>query len=325
VNQTEIRLRAWAAAHDGVVSAADVRRFGFTPDDIRVRLRRGEWRSLLDGVYLVDADLYADGVPLPTRARAALLAHPDGVLGLRTAARLLGIEGAGSGDTVELILPPERPRVQPGARRRSAAPRAPAGPAAPELELRLHWFAVAPGDVVSLHGLRVTAARRTVADILLSVDRLTGLAVVDSALYRGVLRTEGLGEVEALMAGRRGVIAAREILALADGRAESPLESRVRLRAIDGGVPPDDVQHPVVDRWGTTVGVGDLMWRRRSGRLLIAEADGAAPHSTPTAVFRDRHRGNDLTASQADTVRFTWADTLRAGYIPAVIRANLAA
>jgi hypothetical protein len=218
------------------------------------------------------------------------------------------------------VLAPDRPRAQ----RRRAAPDGELGPSG-HIDVQLHWFELGADAVTSIDGLRTTTAVRTVADVLLAVDRLTGLSVLDSALFREVLHDDDLPAVEAVMAGRPGVVAARELLSLADGRAQSPLESRVRLRAVDGGVPPDELQYSVVDRWGVVVGVADLMWRRRSGRPLVAEADGADPHSRPQAVFHDRHRGNDFTTGQVDCVRFTWADTLRPAYVPTVIRANLVA
>jgi hypothetical protein len=39
-----------------------------------------------------------------------------------------------------------------------------------------------------------------------------------------------------------------EVLALVDRRAESPMESRVRMALYLGGLPPPAVQHPVVAR-----------------------------------------------------------------------------
>ncbi len=48
-------------------------------------------------------------------------------------------------------------------------------------------------------------------------------------------------------AGRRGIVAVRELLPLADERAESPMESEARLAMIDGGLPIPELQFEVVD------------------------------------------------------------------------------
>ena len=50
--------------------------------------------------------------------------------------------------------------------------------------------------------------------------------------------------------GRRGIVKVRELLPLADARAESPMESECRLVMIDGGLPRPVLQHEVVDAGG---------------------------------------------------------------------------
>ncbi|WP_233565124.1 DUF559 domain-containing protein [Micromonospora musae] len=126
-----------------------------------------------------------------------------------------------------------------------------------------------------------------------------------------------MGLVSALIRGRRGAGAARCHLAEADGRAQSPLETRARLRCVDGRVPPDTLQLEVRDDDGYLLGVGDLGWR---GPKVIAEADGREAHDTPAAVFADRRRQNRLVNAGWTVLRFTWADTLRPDYIPWTVR-----
>ncbi|MFG3422845.1 hypothetical protein ACIBTZ_12765 [Micromonospora sp. NPDC049460] len=117
-------------------------------------------------------------------------------------------------------------------------------------------------------------------------------------------------------------MAARSHLAEADGRAQSPLETRTRLRCVDGKVPPDVLQLMVRDDDGYLLGIGDLGWR---GPRVIAEADGRGPHGTPEAVYADRRRQNRLVNAGWTVLRFTWADTLDPAYIPWTVRQAIAA
>jgi hypothetical protein len=146
--------------------------------------------------------------------------------------------------------------------------------------------------------------------------------VLDSALHTKRLRDADKRWLLQRWRGRRGAVESRHLLSLADGRAESPLESRTRLRCIDGGVPPDDLQVPVVDPRGAPVAYGDMGWR---GGRLIAECDGAEWHLRLRALYDDRTRQNDVVIAQRAVLRFTWADTLRPpAYIPSVVRRGLA-
>ncbi|MDG4836051.1 DUF559 domain-containing protein [Micromonospora sp. WMMD967] len=128
--------------------------------------------------------------------------------------------------------------------------------------------------------------------------------------------------IPSLVRGRRGAVAARAYLAEADGRAQSPLETRSRLRCVDGRVPPDALQLEVRDDDGYLLGIGDLGWR---GPRVIAEADGRDAHGAPEAAFADRRRQNRLVNAGWTILRFTWQDTLHPEYIPETVRQAIAA
>jgi hypothetical protein len=178
---------------------------------------------------------------------------------------------------------------------------------------------------VRVAGPEVRRAEFTVVDAALDLDRMQALAVMDSALHQSLLTTDELAAAVAAARGRPGIQQLRPLAELADGRAESPLESRCRLICIDGDLAPDDLQYEVCDRAGHRIAVGDLAWHRRRKRPLLAEADGEAVHGLPQPVFRDRRRGNLLVPELCDTVRFVWSDTLRPAYVLYVVRSALAA
>jgi hypothetical protein len=192
-------------------------------------------------------------------------------------------------------------------------------------DARLRFRLQSEDEITVVSGFRVSIPTRTVADAVALFDRGTGLALLDSALHTRQLTVEDLSLVAEMSAGRRGAPKVRELIGVADGRAANPLESRVRLCCIDGDVPPDDLQWPVVDSSGVLLGYADMAWIRNRKRPLLGEADGEGPHGLPEPIYRDRRRGNDFTGSAVDTVRFTWVDTKTPAYIQSTVRKALAA
>jgi hypothetical protein len=72
--------------------------------------------------------------------------------------------------------------------------------------------------------------------------------------------------------GSRGIRQAREVAELADARAESPMESRLRMTIVGAGLPRHEVQEPVLDTDQTVPARPDLAYP--AARLGI-EYDGA--------------------------------------------------
>jgi hypothetical protein len=223
-----------------------------------------------------------------------------------TAAELYGIAGLPRRDEIHVAVPGRAAKMA-----RATDP-----------SIVLHQLEHPQGAVVQVNGIAATKPRLTVSEIILRERRYAAVSVLDSALSQGLLTTECLATIPALIRGRRGAVAARGYLSEADGRAQSPLETRSRLRCVDGGVPPDVLQLQVRDDDGYLLGVGDLGWR---GPRVIAEADGQDAHGTPQAVYADRRRQNRLVNAGWTILRFTWQDTLHPNYIPHTVRQAIAA
>ena len=85
-------------------------------------------------------------------------------------------------------------------------------------------------DVMEIDGLLVTTPLRTACDLGRLLKRERALAALDSMLGLGVFDKDALLEASAGYRGYRWVRQLRALAPLADGRAESPQESIMRLR-----------------------------------------------------------------------------------------------
>lgn len=289
-----------------MVTLGQALRAGLTRDQVRQLHRSGRWQRLFRGCFLADAEL-SDSTRRRARIRAAVTSLGPGAFAvLDSAMELHGIAGLPRTSQVHVSVPVDRPRPQ-----RPLVP-----------WLTVHQVTVGPGDVVKAAGIPATSPLRTVSDVILRVDRYPAVSVLDSALNQGRINPSQLTAIPNLIRGRRGAVVARACLEEADGRAQSPLETRSRLRCVDGRVPPDTLQLEVRDDDGYLLGIGDLGWR---GPRLIAEADGRDAHGTPEAAFADRRRQNRLVNAGWTILRFTWQDTLHPSYIPHTVRQAIAA
>lgn len=291
-----------AAAQDSVVTAAQCVAAGMSREEIAQRCRAGHWRGVFRGSYYVNGAIRE--VPPLARVRAALLTlGPDSVATLTSAAHVHGLPYVPDDPAVHVCVPAVQRRLdQPG--------------------LVVRQLVVADADWEEVDGLRVTTVVRTLADLVLRLRRFDAVAMLDGALYQKRITGDDLAVMAALVRGRRGAVRARQRLAEADGRSASPLETRIRLICADAGLPPEEVQYPVLDENGYLLAVADLAW---PSRRLLVEADGVLVHGVLEAVYHDRHRQNDLTARGWTVIRFTWADAGRPGYVTAAIRRALAA
>src|SRR5699024_1574965 len=296
---------AIAGQQHGVLSRCQTEEAGLSKSNVRSLRHNGTLGNPCAGVYSVrslidpsDRDAF-----LRTSVMAAQLAlGPRSFAGGRKAAYLWGIRGLPRWDrrTVHMVVP------GPGTKRRRH-------------HITLHTWQVATEEITTLDGvLRLTTPGRSLRDTLLSVDRETAVCLMDSALHQGLIEKGQVGALILANRKRKGCVRSRRWWPLADGRAESPLEPRVRLPCTDAGFPPTDLQHRFLDDTGRTIAVADLWWAEMG---IIGEADGHGPHSLPKMLAKDRVRQNSLQVWHPGVriVRFTWQDLKRPGYIASVL------
>jgi hypothetical protein len=256
---------------------------------IRSHLRRGVWRRTpWPGLY-ADGEL-PDDVPTLIRA-ASLWLGGDLVACHSTAALLWGFDlrpvDAARAEPLHFLGPPGMDN------------RALTG-------LRVHPSSLGTDDAVERSGVWCTPPARTACDVGRLAAPIDVLASLDAAL-----RAEGCTREQLLAAcgrqrGLRGVVRVSRLIPVADGRAESPMESRMRWRFIEGGLPAPDLQVEV--REGSRLHRLDTGWREYR---LGAEFDGLEAHMTRQQLAADRDRHNWLTERDWRLLHFTAVDVYR--------------
>jgi hypothetical protein len=237
----------------------------------------GKVRRVLRGAY-VNATVPDS---LEVRAAAAALVVPKGcVISGRTAAWLYGVDALAMG--AHRVLPDVDVMAPAG---RSAARRDGVfGSSGPLTE----------GDILYIGTVPVTEPARTAADLARLLDRPDALAAIDAMLRIGVTSKAAINDVLGRFAGYRGVRQARQLVSLATPLAESPQESRTRLRCVDAGFPVPEPQIVVRTSSGLFIARLDMGWQLPRVAL---EYDGDEYHSTPADMRRDRERRAEVEAA----------------------------
>ena len=266
-------------------------------------LASGEWHRLLRGTY-------APGpgpADLRTRAAAAARLLPDhAVVADRCLLWLLGVD----------VLPPGPPMLEVVVPRDAVAPR--------RRDVSSRITDLPASDVVRLgpQGVRCLRPVRAVADLARTLPLAEAVVVADAAWHGGLCDDRALRQELLAHKGLKGVAQARSVVDLADPRAESPPETKLRLAMHVAGLAPVP-QFVVLDVHGCFVARVDLALPEQR---LAMEHDGQAVHDRAGAFVADRRRQNALVAAGWTVLRFTAAD-LRGGAAPAVaqVRAFLRA
>ncbi|MGY1705468.1 endonuclease domain-containing protein [Geodermatophilus sp. SYSU D00697] len=158
-------------------------------------------------------------------------------------------------------------------------------------------------------GVRVRAAASLDPDdAVVAIDRMAAAGLVDLETVRARVDVPGAASARVRRACRR-----------ADGLAESPQETRLRLLMADGGLPAPVAQY-VVRHEGREVARVDVAWPELG---IAVEYDGAW-HAEPGQFAKDRRGLNRLQAAGWTVVLVTAADLHRPAELLATIRTALA-
>jgi hypothetical protein len=242
---------------------------GIDADDLKRLIASREIRRVLRGVY-ASADTPDS---LTTRCAAArLVTSAHVVICDRTAAWIWGVDVF---DYRELeILPPLETWALRGHPRVTRE-----GCAGGTRDLASH-------DVVEVQGLRVTTPLRTALDLACRLPARSALAALDAFMREHNLTRADYRRGLVRYYRRRGVVQARMLVGLADGRSESAGESWVRLAMLEAGLPEPELQC-WVDVDGVPTYRLDIAYPKHK---VAVEYDGAAFHDHPADRDRDERR-----------------------------------
>ena len=229
-----------------------------TPD----RLRGPRFRRMFPGIYVPTGPEPPD---LLLRSLAAYrLVEERGVLSGYSAARLLDADCAPHPDTPAEVT-------------------VPGGGLRPHTGIVIHRDRLPSGEITRIGDVRATTPLRTAFDLARSTQMLDAVVAVDRLANRHRFHPDLLRGFCVRYRGRRGVARVPAVLALASPYAGSPMETRLRLLIVEGGLPRPEVQWVVQDVATRTAIWLDLAWPE----LMIGIEYEGGVHTEPGRVLRD--------------------------------------
>jgi len=215
----------------GIFTTATLTDHGVEESEVRAAVRTGAWVRLRTGIFVTAADLAevertGRRPGLDALAVTTALTRPSAVLSGATAAWVWGLPRPRTSAATVHLTDPHRWRRGRG------------------------WLmtrAALPDDEVTVRGAyRLTTAARTVVDVARSWPEVHAVAAIDAALLRGLTTRDELARLLDRQAFVPGVPRSVRAVSLADGRAESWLETHGRLTFAALGLPPFT---PQVELW----------------------------------------------------------------------------
>jgi len=290
----DVILRGIAGGRLGVFSAQEALAAGYDVDGIKAELRFKRWIRLRKGVYA-----FAEFAARADKRKrhlmdcvAVLLVLADGpVLSHASAARLHGLLVPRSAGPDVRVTTSGQWRVGRG--------------------YRVAQAALPDGDMVPWLSYGATSVSRTLVDCAREWAQVDAVIALDAALHRQVVTRAELRAAVLSARHRAGASMAARAVGLSDGRAESPLETRGRLRFLAAGLPLPELQVDLHDQRGF---VGRLdAWYEDAA--VAVEFDGFEKYADPwgdrtpaEVAWREKRREDRVLSTDIRVVRVVSED-----------------
>ncbi len=184
----------------------------------------------------------------------------------------------------------------------------PGGRVHPHTGFALHRDALLRREVCTRRGVPVTTFRRTAYDLARwCAELVEAVAAVDRLSNRGGFTPDEVLRIAERYPRARGRRRLPRVVDLADRRAGSPMETRLRLVLVLRGLPRPEVQWAVQDERRRRAVWLDLAYPQHK---IGIEFEGEE-HLKPERVLRDISRGTDLLDDGWRLYRFTKHEVYR--------------
>jgi len=265
---------------------------GLSHRDIDQRVRGGSLRKLRHGIYWAPGEI--DG-------RARHLALLRGTGGLVDGSNVVSHQSAAV--LHDLPLPT-------GSLSSVTMTRLSSGHGDTGNDLRVRQTPLSPEEITMVDGIAVTTLARTAVDLAKVLPYEWGVAACDAALARG-LSPWDLSAAVGRYRRLKGLPLARQAVAFADSRSESPAESLSRVAIARAGLPLPRLQVELFDRNGILIARPDFLWE---GVRLVGEVDGRWKYdellrhgeTSADVIMREKRREEAIRQAGYWIVRWDW-------------------
>ncbi len=146
---------------------------------------------------------------------------------------------------------------------------------------------IEPDEIAIVDAMRVTTPARTALDLARRYPKSTAVAAIDALAQVVELKSADIEQLAERYKGRRGIRAARAVIELVDGGAQSPKETWLRLLLVRAGFPRPQTQIAVRNEWGWAEAYLDMGWEEIK---VAVEYDGDHHRSSRAQYVKDIRR-----------------------------------
>jgi predicted transcriptional regulator of viral defense system len=280
----------------GVFTTAQALAAGYSREEIRTELRARRWVARRRGVYAAAPTVE---IVRGDRRRSHQL---DAAAVLVSLARRPAVSHASAAVVHDLLVPPQSLHevrlTDPDNWRTGRG-------------YRVSQATLAPEQTGAWGPFAVTTVSRTLVDCAREWSLTEAVIALDDALHRRLTDPVALRAAVAAARHWKGASSAARAVGLADGRAESPLESAGRVRIVTSGLPVPELQ---VELWDDKGFVGRVDGWYEDAAVAL-EFDGAVKYLDPIGgrtaaevLWQEKRREDRMRSAGVRPVRVAQAD-----------------